>query len=204
MKPKQATFLQKTFDLLEQQSTALHWSEDGQSFGMTCVRDFCLEVLPKYSKHCSFASFVRQLNLYSFHKVRIFGFEAAFAHPAFRRHQPEGLSLIERKNPISRTIAKTVKNLSDPEKAHLDASLQRLLDQQTDLEVRTDSIDAQTAETLAISRRLASDFALHSEQSNTIDQLLMWLLPAIMHLERPFCSLPMLGPPSKRDRDNIG
>ena len=203
MKPKQGSFLQKTFNLLEQESTALLWSEDGKSFGVTCMREFNLEVLPKYFKHCSFASFVRQLNLHSFHKVKVFGFEAAFAHPAFRRHQPQGLSLIEKKNSVSRSLAKTIEALSEPEKAQLDASLQRLLNQQSDLELRTGSIGTQTSEALAISRRLANDFALHSDASDTIDQLLRWLLPAIMQLERPVRSLPMLEPPSKRGRENV-
>lgn len=203
MKPKQGGFLRKTFDLLEQQSTALLWSEDGASFGMTCVREFCIEVLPRYFNRCSFTSFVRQLNLYSFHKVKIYGFEAAFAHPAFRRHEPQGLMLIERKTPASRALLKDIESLSDSERHDLDSSLQSLLDKQMNLELRTDSLDSQTSEVLAISRRLASDFTSHSEQSETIDHLLMLLVPDMMRLERPICRLPMIEPGEKRERDSV-
>lgn len=48
----------------------IRWSDDGDSFLVPSADRFGKELLPKYFKHSNFGSFVRQLNMYSFHKVR--------------------------------------------------------------------------------------------------------------------------------------
>ncbi|AGO13073.1 AaceriAFL085Cp [[Ashbya] aceris (nom. inval.)] len=48
----------------------IHWSHDGKSFIVTQRERFVHEILPKYFKHSNFASFVRQLNMYGWHKVQ--------------------------------------------------------------------------------------------------------------------------------------
>ncbi|SCU93576.1 LANO_0E04258g1_1 [Lachancea nothofagi CBS 11611] len=48
----------------------IHWSPDGKSFVITNRERFVHEILPKYFKHSNFASFVRQLNMYGWHKVQ--------------------------------------------------------------------------------------------------------------------------------------
>ncbi|CUS23191.1 LAQU0S08e04126g1_1 [Lachancea quebecensis] len=48
----------------------IHWSTDGKSFVITNREHFVHEILPKYFKHSNFASFVRQLNMYGWHKVQ--------------------------------------------------------------------------------------------------------------------------------------
>lgn len=48
----------------------IHWSHDGKSFIVTQREQFVHEILPKYFKHSNFASFVRQLNMYGWHKVQ--------------------------------------------------------------------------------------------------------------------------------------
>lgn len=48
----------------------IRWSEDGQSFKVVHREEFMKKVLPKYFKHNNFASFVRQLNMYGWHKVQ--------------------------------------------------------------------------------------------------------------------------------------
>ncbi|AMD21359.1 HER080Wp [Eremothecium sinecaudum] len=48
----------------------IHWSDDGKSFIVTQREQFVHEILPKYFKHSNFASFVRQLNMYGWHKVQ--------------------------------------------------------------------------------------------------------------------------------------
>lgn len=46
------------------------WGKDGKTFTVKDTNEFSKTILPKHFKHCNFASFVRQLNKYDFHKVR--------------------------------------------------------------------------------------------------------------------------------------
>ena len=45
------------------------WTEDGSSFRIRDQSQFASALLPYYYKHSNMASFVRQLNMYGFHKV---------------------------------------------------------------------------------------------------------------------------------------
>lgn len=48
----------------------IQWIPDGQSFQVLNREQFEKVVLPKYFKHSNFSSFVRQLNMYGWHKVQ--------------------------------------------------------------------------------------------------------------------------------------
>mgnify|MGYP003365473805 CR=1 FL=1 len=48
----------------------IQWTDDGMSFIVKNRENFVHEVLPKYFKHNNFASFVRQLNMYGWHKIQ--------------------------------------------------------------------------------------------------------------------------------------
>lgn len=65
-------FVNKVWSMLNDKSNVnlIQWSADGKSFIVVNREEFLHEILPKYFKHSNFASFVRQLNMYGWHKVQ--------------------------------------------------------------------------------------------------------------------------------------
>jgi hypothetical protein len=73
-------------------SHIISWNEDGTAFVVRRVNEFSEVILPKYFKHSNFASFVRQLNMYDFHKTRNDNNENEFKHKYFIRGYKQYLS----------------------------------------------------------------------------------------------------------------
>lgn len=100
-KPKSniPAFLLKTYDILENTAhfDIISWNKEGTAFVVKNVNEFSEKVLPKYFKHNNFSSFVRQLNMYDFHKSKQDSKENEFKHKLFRRGQKHLLAEIKRK-----------------------------------------------------------------------------------------------------------
>ncbi|KAL4746245.1 hypothetical protein BDW72DRAFT_197885 [Aspergillus terricola var. indicus] len=66
----QTAFIHKLYNMLEDQSIQhlISWSSTNDSFVMSPTSEFS-KVLAQYFKHTNISSFVRQLNMYGFHKV---------------------------------------------------------------------------------------------------------------------------------------
>ncbi|EEB09204.2 transcription factor Hsf1 [Schizosaccharomyces japonicus yFS275] len=102
-------FSNKLYNMVNEPSTnnLICWSERGDSFLVLGHEDFAKTVLPRYFKHKNFSSFVRQLNMYGFHKVPhiqqgVLQSDSPnelleFSNPNFLRDQPELLCLVTRK-----------------------------------------------------------------------------------------------------------
>eukprot|EP01017_Pseudomicrothorax_dubius_P011467 TRINITY_DN1428_c0_g1_i7.p1 TRINITY_DN1428_c0_g1~~TRINITY_DN1428_c0_g1_i7.p1 ORF type:complete len:404 (-),score=88.39 TRINITY_DN1428_c0_g1_i7:613-1824(-) len=99
-------FLLKTYEILENPVYAdiISWNRDGSAFVVKKVNEFSEKILPKYFKHNNFASFVRQLNMYDFHKTRHENNENEFKHKLFRRGHKNQLTEIKRKTTDGSTI----------------------------------------------------------------------------------------------------
>ena len=96
-------------------SSVVRWGDDGDSFVVLENEKFTKSILPKHFKHSNFASFVRQLNKYDFHKVRQNNEEGGpsqygtnaweFRHPEFKANSKETLDNIRRKAPAPRKVS---------------------------------------------------------------------------------------------------
>lgn len=104
---REAVFLEKTYDIIEQQSSdIIEWAQDGKSFVVKDPEYFASKIIPRFFKHSKFASFVRQLNFYGFRKLPVEGWHDQtsdtskwwqFSHPKFVRGERDVLPQIKRK-----------------------------------------------------------------------------------------------------------
>lgn len=112
-------FVKKLFQMLEENrfGNVVKWSDTGDSFLISDTNEFTKQVLPCYFKHSNFSSFVRQLNKYDFHKVKIsqeikqrYQLENVweFKHPDFSRFNKSSLDNIKRKVPAKKDSGETV------------------------------------------------------------------------------------------------
>ncbi|KAL8654886.1 MAG: hypothetical protein Q9210_001238 [Variospora velana] len=109
-------------------SQVVRWGDEGDSFVVLENEKFTKAILPKHFKHSNFASFVRQLNKYDFHKVRHNNEDTGqspygpgvsvhlsiaalqvnvdqaweFKHPEFKANNKDSLDNIRRKAPAPR------------------------------------------------------------------------------------------------------
>lgn len=109
-------FVRKLFGILErcEYPDIVRWTEKGESFVVLDTGKFTTQILPNHFKHSNFASFVRQLNKYDFHKVKKSPEERQnsqygelsweFRHPFFTIHNEEALDNIKRKTTVQKKI----------------------------------------------------------------------------------------------------
>ena len=92
-------FVSQLYHMLEDSSNnhVLRWNVSGSSFFIINVQEF-ISMLPKYFKGRTLGSFVRQLNMYNFHKVKGQKHRHVFRHPFFKKGDEESLKNIRRKH----------------------------------------------------------------------------------------------------------
>ncbi|KAH8117110.1 HSF-type DNA-binding-domain-containing protein [Phellopilus nigrolimitatus] len=106
-------FVKKLYKMLEDSAFAnvVSWNQAGDAFVVKDMNEFTKSILPRMFKHSNFASFVRQLNKYDFHKVKNsddsqFGEHSwTFRHPDFQIDRRDALENIKRKVPAQRKSA---------------------------------------------------------------------------------------------------
>jgi heat shock transcription factor len=91
----------------------IRWSDSGLSFVVLDEDEFAKTLIPELFKHNNYASFVRQLNMYGFHKKvglsdnsmraseRKNKSPNEYSNPYFRRGKPNLLWLIQKPKPVS-------------------------------------------------------------------------------------------------------
>ncbi|KAJ7482218.1 hypothetical protein B0H11DRAFT_1862915 [Mycena galericulata] len=99
-------FIKRLYKILSDgaDEDVIAWAPERDRFVVKDIDKFRTSILPRMFKHSNFASFVRQLNKYGFHKVKIDNQEHAwtFRHPDFHADRPDALDNIRRKAPVQR------------------------------------------------------------------------------------------------------
>ncbi|XP_067627192.1 heat shock factor protein isoform X3 [Eurosta solidaginis] len=178
-------FLAKLWRLVDDPDTnsLICWSKDGRSFIIQNQAQFARELLPLNYKHNNMASFIRQLNMYGFHKItsidngglKFDKDEMEFSHPCFKRNCPFLLEHIKRK------IANT-KSLDDKSGLKPEAVTKVLQDVKA-MRGRQDSLDSRFSvmkqENEALWREIATLRQKHAKQQQIVNKLIQFLITIV-------------------------
>ncbi|KAJ2254094.1 hypothetical protein EV176_007358, partial [Coemansia sp. RSA 451] len=162
----------------------ISWNFSGTSFVVCNIMEFSRELLPKHFKHNNFSSFVRQLNMYGFHKVnksprghRTMAENQIweFSHPKFNRDRPDMLDQIKRKTMESESLRR--------EAGDMHANFVMLQVSHTDLVKRVHHLQENLSEVI---RELAET----RKKQTTQEGILRQLLHALRQGNSPNVNLP--------------
>ena len=186
-----AGFVSKLFRMVtDAPGNLIYWSPaSGASFYVAQPDEFARVVLPQFFKHNNFSSFVRQLNMYGFHKVPQpqQGTLAAtqkemetpalweFSHESFIRGHPDLLPMVRRR--VKEDDETTLAGSALPEAApvtlqSLQQNIVTMVQQQEAIRVDLESVQRD-------SRMLWNESAMsrerHHQQQQVIDRILKFL-----------------------------
>lgn len=107
---KDKSFLLKLFDILNDTTynDIIHWNTEGNGMVIIDVEKFSNLILPKFYIHNKYTSFIRQLNIYGFHKSKNINIERdgeGYYSTKFNKNSTkEQIMQIKRKNKINRFL----------------------------------------------------------------------------------------------------
>mmetsp|Transcript_6847 Transcript_6847/g.6714 ORF Transcript_6847/g.6714 Transcript_6847/m.6714 type:complete len:192 (-) Transcript_6847:885-1460(-) len=166
------SFLSKTFDMVshEDYRDIVSWTDDGNSFVIKDVNEFSSRILPLYFRHKNLASFIRQLNMYDFHKSKDSGEQQIFSHPNFVKGQKDLLDHIHRKtSELSQTMANTIKSANE---AILNRCIQ-LQSQQEQMQNTINVLEKKYKDAMEINQKLMMDLINSREREQQIMQMFL-------------------------------
>ncbi|PSN39502.1 hypothetical protein C0J52_17781 [Blattella germanica] len=178
-------FLAKLWKIVEDPETndLICWCPGGTSFVIRNQARFARELLPLYYKHNNMASFVRQLNMYGFHKVvsieggglKLDKDEMEFAHQYFLMGHPYLLEHIKRK--ISTSKVEEGRPGAKPELVN------KVLAEVKSMKGRQDSVDTQLSamkrENEVLWREVAILRQKHMKQQQIVNKLIHFLVSMV-------------------------
>jgi hypothetical protein len=160
-------FLTKTFDLLEGRNYphAIEWYNKGSSILIKNSLEF-EKILPRFFKHKKIASFIRQLNLYGFKKVKNNQNQFIYYNPKFQSGKRNLLKMMKRK---TETSSLTFENESeDTEELELADENRELKKLHKEAAIRINTLETKLKE-IAEQNLLLAEIAMKKE--NEIIQL---------------------------------
>ena len=205
-------FLLKLYTILEtpEYQNIIHWSDNGKYFIVQNLHDFTENILNKYYKHNNYSSFVRQLNMYDFHKKRSNQNEHIFQHKLFTKGQKELIPTIKRKNrkefhPISDLAfpdlnaqsnknneqalieyfnndapKKVTKNTLEKTLNYLIKSVNDNSDKQKDLEEKVEKLGKQNEDFLMQNQQMLQEIMSKTEYNKKLEAVVCFILEMIM------------------------
>lgn len=169
--PNVPAFLRKLWKIVNDSSIddVVCWSSEGDSFIIKNPAEFCYNLLPIYYKHNNMSSFIRQLNMYGFHKLANENAcdkdEIRFFHPFFLQNESRLLQQIKRKIGPTKT---------EERKVPID-QIGRVLSDVKQLRGRQENVDTQLAtikqENAALWRELALLRQKHMKQQQIVNKV---------------------------------
>ncbi|CAH2102491.1 unnamed protein product [Euphydryas editha] len=190
-------FLGKLWKLVNDSETnhLISWSPGGKTFVIKNQADFARELLPLYYKHNNMASFIRQLNMYGFHKItsvengglRYEKDEIEFCHPCFMRGHAYLLEHIKRKIANPKSI---VASSESGEKILLKPELMnKVLTDVKQMKGKQESLDAKFSamkqENEALWREVAILRQKHIKQQQIVNNLIQFLMSLVQPTRAP-------------------
>uniref|UniRef100_A0A1B6IIZ7 HSF-type DNA-binding domain-containing protein n=1 Tax=Homalodisca liturata TaxID=320908 RepID=A0A1B6IIZ7_9HEMI len=178
-------FLGKLWKMVEDPETndLISWDSDGLSFVIKDDNRFARELLPMYYKHNNWSSFVRQLNMYGFHKITSPDSgsmkveppdEIKFSHPCFVRGHSYLLDNIKRKIGLSKVYPN-----QPGEKYNLNkvlADMQQMKGRQENMDSR---LTAMKIENETLWRELSILRQKHIKQQQMVNKLIQFLVSIV-------------------------
>jgi heat shock transcription factor 1 len=130
-------FLSKTFEIFSRADFAsiCGWNAAGDTIIIHDPDVFVKQVLPRFFKHRNLPSFVRQLNMYGFHKSVLDSNKREFRHKMFLRDKPQLLHLIKRKVNVTASPANAT------EKQRHDLWSEEILNEMKQLKTRSEIVE---------------------------------------------------------------
>ncbi|CAO3636730.1 unnamed protein product [Mucor hiemalis] len=184
-----APFVNKLYSMVNdpESDDSICWSEDGTSFFVHRQEDFARKVLPRFFKHRKFSSFVRQLNMYGFHKVPHLqqgvletdsdSEQWEFSNPHFQRNRRDLLLLVNRKKGPDAEE----KEISTVDLHHILEEIQSIKKHQMNISTQLQTIQRDNQvlwqETVAARER-------HHRHQETIDKILRFLASVFSNGEK--------------------
>lgn len=169
--PNVPAFLRKLWKIVNDPTIddLVGWCPDGESFVIRNPPEFCYNLLPIYYKHNNMSSFIRQLNMYGFHKLTNENGgdkdEMRFFHPCFQQNESRLLQHIKRKIGTTKT---------EERKVPID-QIGKVLSDVKQLRGRQETVDTQLAtmkqENAALWRELALLRQKHMKQQQIVNKV---------------------------------
>jgi len=179
-------FLAKLWKMVDNPETnsLINWSPDGSSFVIRNQGEFTKTLLPYYYKHSNMASFVRQLNMYGFHKVmsvesgglKADKDEVEFAHTFFLRGQEHLLDQIKRKVTVGgrgeNKLSQFVPSIKSEKVTEVLSEVGVLKERQEDLDNKLENM---RSENEALWGEVLSLRQKHNQQQKIVNKLIQFL-----------------------------
>jgi len=213
-------FLAKLWKMVDNPETdeLISWSEEGTSFIIKNQSEFARSLLPYYYKHSNMASFVRQLNMYGFHKVLSVDSgglkgendESEFSHPYFMRGQEHLLDQIKRKvSAATQRPGVFLPSIKSEKVNEVLTEVSLIKDRQEDIDGK---LDTMKNENEALWREVLSLRQKHTQQQKIVNKLIQFLVALVQPrmggaMKRRYATVPGLqlaieegGPAAKEPR----